>query len=96
MRPDTAPIHLNDSQEALIKQWAVDDRLWTTQETVEFNLHIFVRAILKTVCAGESMREQALRDIKAVHTRFYRGEMTAENAADEMEAIAVSVWQRES
>ena len=43
-----------------------------------------------------SMREKALRDIKAVHTRWYHcGEITAEEAASEMEAIAVSVWQRE-
>lgn len=42
------------------------------------------------------MREKALRDIKAVHTRWYhRGEITAEQAVIEMEAITVSVWQRE-
>ena len=42
------------------------------------------------------MREKALRDIKAVHTKWYiRGEITAEQAVAEMEAIAVSVWQRE-
>jgi hypothetical protein len=45
----------------------------------------------------ESIREKALRDIKAVHTRWYHGEgMTATEAVVEMEAIAVSVWQRES
>lgn len=43
-----------------------------------------------------AMREKALRDIKAVHTRWYhRGEITAEQAVIEIEAIAVSVWQRE-
>lgn len=47
-QPDsTYPIPLNTEQEALIKQWAADDRLWTTQETVEFNLRIFARCILK-------------------------------------------------
>lgn len=73
----------------LIKQWAADDK------TLEANLLIFVDSILKELRQGESLREQALRNIKAVHTRFCRGEMTANNAVDEMEAIAVSVWQQE-
>lgn len=42
-----------------------------------------------------AIRENALRDIKAVHTRWYRGEISAEKAVTTMEAIAVSVWQRE-
>jgi hypothetical protein len=42
------------------------------------------------------VREKALRDIKAVHTRWYHhAAITAEDAAREMEEIAVSVWQRE-
>jgi hypothetical protein len=45
---DTSPIPLNDWQERAIKQWAADDRLWTTQETVEFNLRMFARTILAT------------------------------------------------
>jgi hypothetical protein len=40
------PIPLNDWQERAIKQWAADDRLWTTQDTVEFNLRTFARSIL--------------------------------------------------
>jgi len=40
------PIPLNDAQEAIVKEWAADDRLWTTQETVEFNLRTFARVIL--------------------------------------------------
>lgn len=44
---ETGLIPLNDEQEQTIKQWAADDRLWTTQETVEFNLRTFARCILK-------------------------------------------------
>jgi hypothetical protein len=41
-----APIPLNAQQQQAIKEWAADDRLWTTQETVEFNLQTFARVIL--------------------------------------------------
>jgi len=40
-------IPLNRAQGWLITQWAADDRLWTTQETVALNLETFARAILK-------------------------------------------------
>lgn len=46
------PISLNDVQETLIKQWAADDRLWTTQETVEFNLRVFSRTIIKALSSS--------------------------------------------
>ena len=42
----TAPLPLTDVQEQAIKAWAADDRLWTTQETVEFNLRTFARHVL--------------------------------------------------
>jgi hypothetical protein len=38
--------HLTAQQLAAAKQWAADDRLWTTQETVEFNLRTFARVVL--------------------------------------------------
>lgn len=40
------PIQLSDAQRKAIKEWAADDRLWTTQETVEANLATFARVIL--------------------------------------------------
>ncbi len=40
------PIPLTAAQEQAAKDWAADDRLWTTQETVEFNLRVFARTIL--------------------------------------------------
>lgn len=46
MKNDSFPIPLSSAQELLVKQWAADDRLWTTQETVEFNLRVFARAVL--------------------------------------------------
>lgn len=36
----------NEAHERAVREWAADDRLWTTQETVEFNLRTFVRTIL--------------------------------------------------
>jgi len=54
------PIPLNDAQEQAAKVWAADDRLWTTQETVEFNLRTFARVILKEQSAAEARgRQQA-------------------------------------
>jgi hypothetical protein len=57
------PIPLNEAQEQAAKDWAADDRLWTTQETVEFNLRTFARVILKaaytTLQAEVEAREQA-------------------------------------
>lgn len=43
------PIELNQEQQTIIKQWATDDLLWenATHETLEINLRIFTRAILK-------------------------------------------------
>lgn len=43
------PIPLNDAQEKAALEWAADDRLWTTQETVEFNLRVFARVILSAL-----------------------------------------------
>ncbi len=37
---------LNEKQEDIIKTWAADDRLWTNQEIVEFNLRVFARFII--------------------------------------------------
>lgn len=41
------PIPLNAAQEQAVKEWAADDRLWTTQDTVEVNLRTFARVILR-------------------------------------------------
>ncbi len=51
----TYPIPLNAEMEQAVKDWAADDRLWTIQETVEFNLRTFARTILsKQTARGES------------------------------------------
>lgn len=51
MSQEHNPIELNAAQESLVQVWAADDRLWTTQETVEFNLRVFARNILKVNAA---------------------------------------------
>lgn len=52
--------------------------------------------IARRFSAKYAIREEALREIKATHTRWARGETSANSAITEMEAIAVSVWQKES
>lgn len=44
--PTGGPIHLTTAQRDAAKTWAADDRLWTTQETVELNLLTFARVVL--------------------------------------------------
>jgi len=39
------PLNVSGLSE-LAKEWAKDDRLWTTQETVAFNLETFGRCVL--------------------------------------------------
>lgn len=41
------PIRLTEADDLIIKKWAEHDQLWTTRETVEFNLRTFARVILK-------------------------------------------------
>ncbi len=49
VKPDAegGPIPLNAAQQQAVKEWAADDRLWTTQETVEMNLRTFARVVLR-------------------------------------------------
>ncbi len=52
--PQRYPIQLNPEQERQVRLWAADDRLWTTQETVEFNLRTFARTILNSFYESHS------------------------------------------
>ena len=45
---------LTEAQRLAAKEWAADDRLWTTQETVEFNLLVFAQKILALGLAAGS------------------------------------------
>ena len=47
---------LNDAQLKAAKEWAADDRLWTTQDTVEFNLRTFARVILSSASVNGSVQ----------------------------------------
>jgi hypothetical protein len=60
------PIQLNAGQESLVTQWAADDRLWTTGETVQFNLRVFARAILAAASGTESapLLSNALKELE--------------------------------
>ena len=51
----TPPLPLSADQEHAVKHWAADDRLWTTPETVEFNLRTFARVILKYSLVGAAV-----------------------------------------
>ncbi len=57
-----APIPLTREIIEACRTWARDDRLWSTQETTEFNLCTFARLVLKGVpdsSAGPSPRDEA-------------------------------------
>ena len=56
-----SPIPLSAAHEQAAKEWAADDRLWTTQDTVEFNLRAFARVILKHQFAAQQAAITAIR-----------------------------------
>jgi hypothetical protein len=62
---DQTPIALNDAQIKAAQAWAADHRLWTTQETVEFNLQIFARLVLAET-TSELVDLRAERDRLAI------------------------------
>lgn len=64
------PIALNDAQESLVKSWAADDRLWTTQETVEFNLRTFTRSILKAHSPDNQQDKQSYKNPIGYYVRI--------------------------
>ena len=60
-------IRLCEASEKECDSWAADDRLWTTQETVKFNLRIFARKIIS--CQLSSLigeRDQLKETIKTL------------------------------
>jgi hypothetical protein len=63
-------IPLNESQEQVVKQWAEDDRLWTTRETVTFNLRVFARCILSADQRAEKA-EAACAEMREAIQRLY-------------------------
>ena len=44
---DVAPIPLTKATIEAVRDWAADDRLWSTKDTTEFNLCAFARLVLK-------------------------------------------------
>ena len=68
----TAPIPLTEEQEREAKEWAADDRLWTTRETVEFNLRTFARKIL-SLCPPALARQRHAEAEKAGRFCYLEG-----------------------
>lgn len=66
MSEQTYPISLNAEQLQAAKEWAADDRLWTTQETVEFNLTVFARKILSAQLSEKDAEIRSLCEEIAV------------------------------
>ena len=85
---------LNHKQREAAQTWAADDRLWTTQETVEFNLLTFARAILAASGgpqpdAGEGKAASALRSCYMLARR----EMARRARRDEQADVVIARTQ---
>ena len=80
---DEGLIPLNEAQLNATKQWAADDRLWTTQETVEINLRTFARVILRDATEVASLRADLARATQRAHD----DEETARQLAFEAERL---------
>jgi hypothetical protein len=61
------PIPLNAEQEQAAKAWAADDRLWTTQDTVEFNLRTFARVVLASHQEEIARLDQRRRELETAN-----------------------------
>ena len=71
---EIAPVPLTAEQVQAAKDWAADDRLWTTQETVEFNLRTFARVILRAALTGSPEPPQSEKQSLAWRLRNWEGE----------------------
>lgn len=62
--PSEFPIALTFRQEADIKLWAADDQLWTTQETVAFNLRTLARKLVATERAAREAADTFREELR--------------------------------
>jgi hypothetical protein len=92
-----SPIHLNEEQEHSVKAWAADDRLWTTQETVEINLRTFARVILRDAAESAPLPVEGAQELvakwraRAREAERYGDNNTAgalDECADALETVA--------
>ena len=81
---DISPIPLTTKHEQSIKEWAADDRLWTTQETVEFNLRTFARTILKDATEPRQ-QEDKLRERLWLRVQQWREQSAEDKSAAKSE-----------
>jgi hypothetical protein len=87
--PIIPQIPLDDAaQEQIAKQWAADDRLWTTQETVAFNLRVFARAIIASKPAAS---EDCIQTSDAAMTLHYYGRPLTVKVENGQLVIAIGV-----
>jgi hypothetical protein len=80
-----APILLSDAQQRAAEEWAADDRLWTTQETVAFNLQTFARVILKLARAEY---DSGSEDCAICHRSTQNGVWGCDGCWDEIKVLA--------
>jgi hypothetical protein len=64
------PIPLNEAQQQAIKDWAADDRLWTTQDTVVINLTTFACVILNRCQPMDEAKDDRLAPIEGLTARI--------------------------
>jgi hypothetical protein len=81
-------IELTDEMEKACTQWAEDDRLWTTQEAVKFNLRTFARVILKAAPA-QSLYEAPPRHVEAKILAAIMDSLIAQNCPDSVSGYKV-------
>jgi hypothetical protein len=60
----TWPIEISAELQRIIKKWAEHDSLWTTQETVEFNLTTFTRTIIGAITSSTAPLEQRIKELE--------------------------------
>ena len=83
------PILLNPIQRKIVKDWAEDDRLWTTRETTAFNLEIFARAILR---ARPSPRKVAA---ELLELRLKASQTIEENEQAFLNRLRLAGWSQQ-
>lgn len=59
------------------------------------SIHLESVSVVAALQYQRDHRENALREIKGIHTRWMKGEISADKAANLMESCAVGVWANE-
>lgn len=93
---ETYQIPLNEPQLDAANQWAADDRLWTTQETVQINLRTFARKILALSRPGveipQEHEDQSRTALSRVPVRPDEGPLDLREVRTEIASDAIRDW----